>query len=82
MPLTSSIEQLEIINQIKSFFSIIKHNEIIVKESLLRCLNLRHSILKQAFEGKLVPQDSNDESALVLLEKINQEKLKQKKILN
>jgi type I restriction enzyme S subunit len=37
---------------------------------------LRNSILKQAFEGKLVPQDPNDEPAEVLLQKIKQEKQK------
>jgi len=31
---------------------------------------LRQSVLKQAFEGKLVAQDPNDEPASVLLEKI------------
>ena len=35
---------------------------------------LRSSILKQAFEGKLVPQDLNDEPAEILLQKIKQEK--------
>jgi len=34
--------------------------------------------LKQAFEGKLVPQDPNDEPAEKLLERIKQEKLKGK----
>ena len=34
------------------------------------------SILKQAFEGKLVPQDPNDEPASVLLERIQKEKIK------
>ncbi len=40
---------------------------------------LRQSILKQAFEGKLVPQDPNDETAEKLLERINQEKIKLEK---
>lgn len=37
---------------------------------------LRNSILTQAFEGKLIPQDPNDESAEMLLQKIKQEKQK------
>ncbi|WP_297221071.1 restriction endonuclease subunit S [uncultured Prevotella sp.] len=44
---------------------------------------LRNSILQWAIQGKLVPQDSNDEPASVLLEKIRQEKerlIKEKKI--
>ena len=44
---------------------------------------LRNSILQWAIQGKLVPQDPNDEPASVLLEKIRQEKehlIKEKKI--
>ena len=37
---------------------------------------LKNSILKQAFDGRLVPQDPNDEHASVLLEKIKSQKFK------
>ena len=45
--------------------------------------DLRKSILQQAIQGKLVPQDPNDEPAAVLLERIREEKarlVKEKKI--
>ena len=37
---------------------------------------LQKSILQEAIQGKLVPQDSNDEPAIVLLERIREEKKK------
>lgn len=53
-----------------------KTADFILNELLI----LQKSVLKQAFEGKLVTQDPNDESAEILLQKIKQEKeqLKQK----
>ena len=45
--------------------------------------DLRKAILQQAIQGKLVPQDPNDEPAFVLLERIREEKarlVKEKKI--
>ena len=41
-----------------------------------RASRLRQSILKRAFEGKLVPQDPNDEPAIQLLERIRAEREK------
>lgn len=68
--LCSIQEQNEIVKQIEKHFSIIDKLELNVQQSIKESKRLRQSILKQAFEGKLVEQDPNDESASVLLEKI------------
>lgn len=70
IPIFSLNEQQEIVNQIEKHFSIIDKLETVVQQSIKESKRLRQSILKQAFEGKLVEQDPNDESASVLLEKI------------
>ena len=48
--------------------------EQIEAETLVRAAALRQSILKRAFEGRLVPQDPADEPASVLLERIRAER--------
>jgi type I restriction enzyme S subunit len=53
-----------------------------VEESLKKAESLRQSILKKAFEGKLVRQDPNDEPAEKLLQRIKEEKEKMKDIQN
>jgi len=46
-----------------------------IEERLEQAEALRQSILKKVFEGKLIPQDPNDEPAEKLLERIRAEKL-------
>ena len=54
--------------------SLVTNLNEVIEMNLKRAEALRQSILKQAFEGKLVPQDSNDEPAEKLLERIQTER--------
>lgn len=69
-------EQEEIISLIESQFSIIDNLEETIESGIKKSEALRQSILKKAFEGKLVPQDPNDEPASELLKRIQAEKKK------
>lgn len=79
IPIPSYLEQEQIVQEIESRLSICDQLEFTLAENIQKAEALRQSILKQAFEGKLVPQDPNDEPAEKLLERIKQEKLKVKK---
>lgn len=74
LPLMSIEEQKEIISKIDLGFSLIKNAENLKNTILTQLETLQSSILKKAFEGKLVPQDPNDEPASILLERIIKEK--------
>lgn len=67
-------EQLIIVTEIDRRLSIADEIEQTIGTSLRQADSLHQSILKQAFEGKLVPQDPNDEPASVLLDRIKDEK--------
>jgi len=67
-------EQKHIIQKIESRLSVCDKIEESINTSLIQAEALRQSILKKAFEGKLVAQDPNDEHASVLLERIRAEK--------
>ena len=66
-------EQKRIVAKIESIFAEIDAIEQYVKSTLQLLDQLKNSTLKQAFEGKLVPQDPNDEPAEFILQKIKQE---------
>jgi len=76
VPIIPFLEQKEIILTVDRLFSIVDEVRQTIEKSLNEAETLRQSILKKAFEGKLVPQDPNDEPAEKLLERIKAEKQK------
>ncbi len=69
-------EQQKIVEEIEKRFAVANEVEKVVEENIEKAKQLKQSILKKAFEGRLVPQDPKDEPASILLEKIKQERSK------
>ena len=87
VPIPSLEEQLKIVKKLEILIPYVKTYGTFEEE--LQKLNeefpkkIKESILQDAIQGKLVPQDPNDEPASVLLERIREEKeqlIKEKKI--
>jgi type I restriction enzyme, S subunit len=78
VPLPPLPEQRAIVSEIESRLSVCDKIEESIEHSLKQAEALRQSILKKAFEGKLVPQDPNDEPAGVLLARIKAERERNK----
>ena len=81
IPIPPLIEQKRIVSKIESIFAKIdaRQKDLEKLEAQLKSVPesinmLKSSILKLAFEGKLVPQDPNDEHASILLEKLKLKK--------
>jgi type I restriction enzyme S subunit len=72
--LASQAEQMQIVGQIEYLLSNVDQMQASIEKSLKQAERLRQSILKMAFEGRLVPQDPNDEPAHKLLDKIKAER--------
>lgn len=74
LPLPPVAEQHRIVAEIDRQFSFIEAAERAVDAGLARSAALRRSVLKAAFEGRLVPQDPSDEPASFLLDRIRAER--------
>ncbi len=66
--------QTNVVFELERQFSNVDKLMINIIEGITKVKNIRHSILKKAFEGKLVSQNSNEESAKILIKKIQIEK--------
>ncbi len=74
LPICSLDDQKQIVEAVEFRFERAKVLEDAVDQGLSQIERLKQSILKKAFEGKLVEPNSNDEPVEVLLERIKKEK--------
>jgi len=74
IPLVPLKEQNKIVHKIESRFNQADEVEEIINLNLKKVEYLRQSILKNAFEGKLVSQNTDDEPVSKLLARIEEEK--------
>ncbi|MDY0059891.1 MAG: restriction endonuclease subunit S [Myxococcota bacterium] len=77
VPVPPAAEQVRIVAEMDRAFSVLKASLMLIYQDQARCIRLRQSILKWAFEGKLVDQDPADEPAEVLLARIRAERVGQ-----
>lgn len=80
IPLPPEAEQSAIVELVDEQVSLIDHLDSDLKTKLESAQALRQSILKAAFEGKLVPQDPNDEPASELLKRIAAERTERERV--
>jgi type I restriction enzyme S subunit len=75
VPLPPAAEQARIVAEVDRQFSVASYCHEVALKGGARCVRLRQSILKWAFEGRLADQDPSDEPATGLLERIRSQTL-------
>jgi type I restriction enzyme, S subunit len=73
VPIPPRAQQIRIAIEVAERFSVIDRLLETIEVNIKRAERMRQSILKQAFEGRLVAQNPNDEPANELLERIQEE---------
>lgn len=73
-PLPPFAEQVEIIRQVDHRLAAADKLAVVLEQQMTQARTTRQSLLREAFAGRLVPQNPDDEPASVLLERIRSEK--------
>ncbi|GDY33040.1 hypothetical protein GTS_46730 [Gandjariella thermophila] len=74
IPIPPPSVQQEVAATLAGELDAVRKLDMSVGVASVRSGHLRYALLREAFAGRLVPQDSNDEPALVLLERIRAER--------
>jgi len=76
VPIPPATEQVRIVSETDRLLCLAQTASVASKVSLMRCHQLRNSVLRWAFSGKLVDQDPTDEPADLLLARIRDKRTK------
>lgn len=82
VPLPPIEEQKVIVEIVEDAMSILQAGESAVEQNLRRAAKLRQSVLKEAFEGRLVKQAPTDEPATQLLNRIRTKQARQDAVVS